>query len=159
MLESVEFRAAGALLNSGLPLNLRAPGIFRVFGKKTLTRPIYMPTARVSVEVIKLKILIEADCPNLDDLTLKEAQLLQIKHTRTIARMLAILVIGNKRRWWKSKRLLANLIEKELSFEDMLAIATPAMLGAGTADFIDFIRLSETLRLTAPNLSQETKRS
>jgi hypothetical protein len=134
-----------------VPLVLPAPLFLRLFKKKRIVVSISQPTAGTSLRCLEQRLKIALTDEQLEDISLQQAQELQVKHTKTIARIVAILILGGKKRSWLFARLLAGWLTEALPFSKLLDIVVLATLGAGTDDFLDTIRLTRLLRLTAPN--------
>ncbi|TZF81819.1 hypothetical protein FW774_17335 [Pedobacter sp. BS3] len=153
-----EIKAAETLLNQGQPIPIGAPWLFRLFGKKHLIVRVKQPSAGTMLRVTRLRLSMGVTDDFLANITVDDALKLQVKHTGTVSKMTALLLLGGKKRGWLFGRLLAKYLQEAMPFNAMLHIMQVVVLGGGIADFIDFIRLTRTMRLTEPTMSQQTQK-
>lgn len=153
---ATEIQAARLILNEGVEIPVPAPLLFRLFGKKIIHLTIKQPSAGVALRITKLRLGMEVNDEELENITVDKALALQVKHTNTVCRIVALLVLGGKKRGWLFSRLLGFWLKEKLPFQNMLAIMVTATLGGGVEDFINTIRLTRMLRLTMPNNQSQT---
>lgn len=155
---TLEIKAAQNILQKGVEIIIPAPFFMRLFRKKTLKLKIGMPSAGLSLRVIERRLKMNITDDELADLTVDKALALQVKHSYDVAYMVALLVLGGKKRGWFARPLASYLLNK-MPFATLLDIMTVATLGGGVEDFINTIRLTRLLRLTMPNQSQTAQGS
>lgn len=155
--QATEQRAANILLKRGVSLPVTAPLFFRLFGKKeiklTISAPSIYTLVLISEKYLSLRI------QETKDLTISEAFELLNVHSRAMSEIVAMCILNNSRKMWR-KRFLASFLEKRLKSEELGYLFQLIIAYGGIEDFINTIRLMESMRITKPmNLSPEEKTS
>lgn len=147
-----EKRAANLLLQRGVKVQVAAPLFFRMFGKKTFSFIIKPPTPRMLLKIADKYLEMEIKS---DDMTLNDAFLIYVKHSRKSSEIVALCssgILHYKIIAWLLRR---GITEAQISYLYFLIIAY-----GGIEDFINTIRLAGATRITKPmNLSPEEKTS
>ena len=156
---SIEYDAAKTLLDKGIKVEVTSPLWLRAFGKRTVTLAIRQPFLGTLYRISALYLgmcIEEADLENMEGAHL---HLLFKTHGRTLAAIAAQGILNGK---WSGKvfgRMLARSLFWRLTPLQLLMIARVMVSVSGTTAFMNTIRLIGSMKMTAPNLSQEDQGS
>jgi len=149
----MEERAARVLLEQGEPVKVPAPFLFRLFGKKTITLTIYMPTADCCLRAVRRRLKMNLSDEEFDELTIEGSLKLFDKHGKDTARVVAIVILKSALMDFLFGRWLAKRLLKNLQFSFLSNIMEMVTLGGGLEDFMSFIELTKTMRLMRKKIS------
>lgn len=158
-MRATEIKAARTILDEGVPLEVATPSLFRLFGKKVFTLRVTQPKAGTGLRITVLRLKMGISDEDFDTMTIEDALRHQVKHTDTVARIVALVLLRGRLRGWLFSRLLGYYLRENCHYKTLLNIMQIVTLDNGLEDFLTIIRLTELLILTEPNLSQETQRS
>lgn len=154
----IEALAIDTLLENGVPLpKIKAPLFFRVFGCRTLK--VYQPTLGNKLRINRRYLKLNISDDVLHEVTHKHADQLMIDHGFALSRIVAIGMLKGLILPWLLAYPFGLWIMWNLSAPQINGIASMLIMYSGTADFINTIRCIESLKVTAPNLSQNPNRS
>ena len=155
--QATEHRAAKILLKRGVNVQVTAPLFLRLFGKKeiklTISAPSIYTLTLIAEKYLSLRI------NETEDLNISTAFELLNLHSRAMSEIIAISILNSSKKMWR-KRFLARFLEKKLTAEELSYLFHLIVAYGGIEDFINTIRLMESIRITKPmNLSPEEKTS
>lgn len=156
----MERKAARVLLEIGEQVPIAAPFFLRIFGKKEIKLKIHMPTADCFLRAVDLRLKMNVDDAELDNLKLEDSLELVSKSGKVLSRIVAIAIL--RTRWMDMVlgKWLARRLRKNIPFSELRYIVEVITVEGGLADFIHSIRLMKMTRLMSPNnLSQQEKGS
>lgn len=154
----IEKFTADAILQKGVAIPLPAPFLIRLF-KKTVNLTLKLPYEGTMHRVASYYLSTGLTLEKLDSLTVEDALLVHAKHGKTISKALAVAVLNG---YWKGKlftKFLAWYLRWHLASKDMFDLVTVLVVHGGTQDFIITTKLVRQMKLTTPNLGQNTKGS
>lgn len=153
----IESKAANLILKRGVKVQVLAPLFLRFFGKKTMTITVRAPKSLTLVCIAEKYLSMRIE--NTKDLTLPESFQLLKSHSSTMTEIIAICLLDSKKKMWRMK-FLAKFLASRLTQEEINYLFHLIIVYGGVEDFINTIRLMETVRITKPmNLSPEEKMS
>ncbi len=152
-----EKRAASLLLKRGVKVQVLAPLFLRLFGKKKIQFVITAPTAatliKISYKYLSMRI------EESDDLTIPEAFTMLKNHSKSMTDIIAIAILNDPKKMWMYK-IFSRFLSTSLQQEEINYLFHLLVIYGGVEDFINTIRLMETMKITKPmNLSPEEKMS
>ncbi|WP_142601900.1 hypothetical protein [Solitalea koreensis] len=118
-----------------------------------------MPKLGTSLRISRIYLSMGIEDKKLDDLDMNDLLKLQAMHGSKIALLVAHVILNG---YWSGKilaRPLAAWLKWRMPIRSLYTIMQMVVLHGGTADFLNTIRLTRHLKMTEPNLSQETERS
>ena len=154
----VEARAADALLDRRLKLNLPAPWLLRIFGCKTIPLWVKLPTAGSLIRMSSLFARMEIDLQHLHDGNFGSVLEQIAKHGVTTSRIIAY---GLLRGSWSARLLnrpLAWYIRSHMPMLGLAELATIIVLMSTSESFVSIIASVASLNLMKPmEASQPTE--
>lgn len=153
----IEKKAANLILKRGVKVQVLAPLFFRLFGRKTMTVTVKAPKSTTLVEIAEKYLSMRIE--NTKDLSLPESFQLLKFHSSTMTEIIAICLLDSKKKMWRMK-FFARFLSSRLTQEEINYLFHLIIVYGGVEDFINTIRLMETVRITKPmNLSPKEKMS
>lgn len=153
----IEKKAANLILKRGVKVQVLAPLFLRLFGKKKITITIRAPKSLTLVRIAEKYLSMRIE--STKDLTLPESFQLLKFHSSTMTEIIAICLLDSTLKMWRMK-ILARFLSRQLTQEEINYLFHLIIVYGGVEDFINTIRLMETVRITKPmNLSPEEKMS
>lgn len=154
-----ELRAAETILQRGVRVKSRAPLLFRMLGKKSITLTLRQPTGGALIRMGYWYLLTQLPMSKLENISIEEALLYQVKYGKLIYRALACLFLVGRFRTWLFLRPFSEYLRENLPFHDALRLLQLSILHGGLEDFMNITRLVRAKMITPPRLGQRTKRS
>lgn len=152
-----ERQAAAMLLKKGVPVQIVAPFLLRLFGRKTIRFTLTFPTLNTLLRVSREYLKITQDCTA--ELTTQQAMQLINTDGKRVAKIVAMALLNRSWLLWLSG-WLGNRLSKRLYPEDVLQLYELVVVHGGLEDFLSTIRLIHQTRITKPmNLSPNEKGS
>lgn len=154
-----EYQAANALLEHGIKVQVTAPLLFRLFGKRTVSvviRPPYMGTLYRISAINSGAGITEEVLETLDTLPVDQ---MNLKYIRPMAKVAATAILNN---YWACMLFalpLALWLQWHMSQRQLMSVSFIINKLNGKKTFTNTIRLAAGLQITAPNLSQENQGS
>lgn len=155
--QATESRAAKVLLKRGVKVPVTAPLFLRLLGKKTINLNVHAPTSNTLLAIADK--YLEMRIADTKDITLADAFAFYKKHGKTMTEIVALCILNQPQKFWRHK-ILARFIDKKLQQDEISYLFHLIIVYGGVEDFINSIRLMETIRITKPmNLSPKEKTS
>ncbi|RQO78113.1 hypothetical protein DBR40_09185 [Pedobacter sp. KBW01] len=153
-MQEMELLTADTLLEKGVLLPIKAPLIFRLFGMKQLK--FYRPSAgnQLRIDSLYLKMGISDD--EIGEISLHQAKELELKHTYTHCRIIAIAMFKGILFPWLLNRIVAVWLKWNLNQKQIMYAAELLLAMGGTANFMNTTRLIREMKITTPGLGQKT---
>ena len=153
----VEINAAGSLLDQRLKMNVPAPALLRLLGKKTISLWIKRPLFQNLLRMSKLFAQMDIDLMKLDD---GDSSILFIeiaKHGVTASRIIAHSMIRGVFASWLLNRPLAWYLRCHMDARTLAELTKVMVVLSTGEDFVSIIRSVARMRVTEPILSQPKK--
>lgn len=156
-MKQTERQAAETILDKGVRVRLPAPFFLRMFTRQ-VSLVMRQPRMGTLLHVARLSLKADFDIKDLETGELNEAHRLVKQHSKTLARIAAVLFLNGK---WKIRLFalpLAGWLLWKLTPRKLAEVAVLAVAYGGIQDFTTTIRLigAMQMNLTAPkNLSRE----
>lgn len=154
----VEAMAADALLDRRLKINLPAPWLLRIFGRKTVPIRVKLPTAGSLIRMSSLFTRMEIDLQHLYDGNFGSVLEQIAKHGVTTSRIIAY---GLLRGTWSARLLnrpLAWYIRQHMPMQGLAELAKIIVLMSTSEAFVSVIASVASLNLMKPTeASQPTE--
>lgn len=153
-MQSIELLAAETLLEKGVPLPLRAPFLFRLLGIAELK--VYRPSAGNHLRISSLYLKMGITDDQLKATTMHVAKELEVKHTYTHCRIIALTLFKGYLTPLVLNRVMALWLKWNLSQSQIMDIAEFLLSLGGTANFMNTTRYIKEMLITAviPELGQ-----
>lgn len=156
-MDNVGRQAANTILDKGVRVHLPAPFLLRVLFVRSVGFTLMQPTLGQLLRVSSVALAAGFDIDRLEKGGLNEAHRLVTQHTRSLAKIAAILMIRGKFRGQLFAGLLARWLVWKLTPRKLAEITLIAVAMSGMEDFTSTIRLIGAMRLTRPkNLSHDS---
>lgn len=154
----VEMAAADALLDRRLKVELPAPWIVRLFGKRTVTIWPKLPVGANLIRISRLFAKMDIDAEKL--MSGCFGTLLEYigKHGVSASRLIAYGLIRGPFASWLLNRPMAWYIRCHMTLPGMADLMKLIVLLSGADSFVDIIRSARDMTLTCPTLSQPDKK-
>lgn len=155
----IEERATDTLLERGVTVQIAAPLLFRVFGKRTIKLKVSMPTLGNKLRINRIYLRMHIEPEQLQETTQQNADVLMIKHGKKVAQIAAI---GMLKGYWMPllfSRLLGRYLVWKLPADKIFLLVQLLVVFSGTSAFMSTIRLVRDMKITAPNLSHQSQGS
>lgn len=153
----IEAHAADALLNRRLTINLPAPWLLRVFGKRTIRYGVPFPTGETLCRMAAIFCRMNLDLKELKAGDLGTTLECIARSGKRVSRVIAEGMVGNGlfSRWLV--RPLAWYIRCHTTMKGMAELAQVILLMASPEGFMNTIDSVATMNLMAPTQSQPTE--
>ena len=154
MMREVEQLAADALLDRRLKINLPAPWLLRVFGKRTIPVWVRIPVGNSLIRMCKLFARMDIDAKRLTEGDFGTVLEYIGKHGVTASRMVAYGMLRGQLSSLLLCRPLAWYIREHMTMRDM-ADLTKIIVAMSTSDaFLDIILSVSMIDMLTPTTSQ-----
>ena len=154
MMREVEQLAADALLDRRLKINLPAPWLLRVFGKRTIPVWVRIPVGNSLIRMCKLFARMDIDAKRLTEGDFGTVLEYIGKHGVTASRMIAYGMLRGPLSSLLLCRPLAWYIREHMTMRDM-ADLTKIIVAMSTSDaFLDIILSVSMIDMLTPTTSQ-----
>lgn len=155
----IEKFAADTLLQKGVQIKIRAPFLFRCFGKKTvkltITSPMEGTLHRVAGYFLQTGLTLE----QIDNITVEKAIELMYLHGKQINKAVAVAVLNGYVSGYLFTRLLAWYLRWNCKSNEQFILVNLLLLYGGVEDFINITRSVRAMKITTPTMGQKTKGS
>lgn len=153
----IEMEAADAMLDRRLKVNIPAPWLFRLLGKRTVSIWPKRPVAANLFRISRLFNRMGIDAEEL--MSGKMGTLLEYigAHGVTASRLIAYGLIRGPVASWLWNRPLAWYLRNHMTLPAMADLTKLIVLLSGADFFVDIIRSARDMTLTSPTLSQPTE--
>lgn len=158
-MKNIELLAAETLLQRGVRVEIVAPLLLRLFGKKKFFFYLYQPSLGNKIRISRMYLSMGITADQLNATTQEEADRLLVKHSHTLLRMLAIAMMKGRLMPWLFNRPMAYFLKYKLSPQQLFTMVQALVLFSGTADFMNTTRLFKGMKITAANLGQTVQGS
>lgn len=150
----VEMKAADALLDRRLKINLPAPWLFRLFGKRTIGYWMKLPVGENVFRMARLFCKMNIDAKKLMEGDIGTLMEYIARHGETASRLIAYGMIRGAFFARIFNRLLAWYIRRNMDMRGMAELTKIIVLTCDGQDFVSIIASAANLRMTEPELSQ-----
>jgi hypothetical protein len=153
---AVERLAADTILERGVSVKVTAPFFLRWFGKKTIKLTITSPYEGTMYRVSAYYLSTGLKDHQLEDISVEESLALMAVHGKSITKAVACAVLNG---YWSGKLFtnpLAWYLRWHCKPRELFALTTALLLYGGTADFMNTTRSVRMMKITQPNLGQNT---
>ena len=154
-MNTVEFRAAETLLDRGVAVHFPAPLLLRLFGKKRITVKIQSPMGGTLVQISSYYLQLGLDVAKVNEIPFNELVGKQLRHTKTIAKLVACALLNDRLLSLLFTPLLAFYLMNKLTLRAMCTVMEIVILQGGIEDFTHIISLGQTLNMMKPKVSQQ----
>ena len=156
-MNQIEAAAADALLDRRLKINLPAPGLLRLFGKRTVPIWVKRPTATGIIRMSRLFVQMDIDIQKL--MEGKFGTLLECigEHGVTASRIIALGLLRGNFSAWLLHRLLAWYIRNHMTMQGLAELTRIIVLMSTAESFVNVIMSVANMNLLEPILSQPKK--
>lgn len=153
-MNQIEAAAADALLDRRLKINLPAPWLLRLFGRRTI--PIWgrLPVATNLIRISRLFVQMGVDPEKVTTESFGTVLEHIGRHGVTASRIIAYGLVRGSFSAWLWNRPLAWYIRNHSTLPDMAELVRIINLLSGAEAFVDIIRSVSDMRITRPTLSQ-----
>ncbi len=146
-----ERQATQMLLEKGVPVQIVAPFFLRIFGKKSLSFSLTLPTLNTLLKIAHEYLKIGQEVAS--ELNTQEGMQLLANDGKKVRKIVALALLNNSKLFWLSG-WIGKQLSKALKPEDMLHLYQLIVVHGGLEDFLNTIRLIHQTRITKPmNLS------
>jgi hypothetical protein len=150
----LERLAAEQILDRGARMKMRAPLLFRLLGKKTISLVVRSPYEGTLHRVSAYYLSTGITADKLEDISTEEAVGLMAAHGKAITKAVAVAWLNG---YWSGKLLttpLAWYMRWHCKPAEICTIALMLLLYGGTSDFINTTRSVRMMKITSPRLGQ-----
>lgn len=153
----IEAHAADALLGRQLMVNLPAPWLLRILGKRTVRYGVPFPTGETLCRMAALFCRMELDLKELKAGDLGTTLECIARNGKRVSRVIAEGMVGNGLLSRLAVRPLSWYLRRHMTMKGMAELAQVILLLASPEAFINIITSVATMNLMAPTESQTTK--
>lgn len=150
----VEFHATETLLERGIRVKARAPFLFRLFRKKTVTLTLYQPTGGALLRMGYWYLQCQHNIDELEEMSVNDALKFNLKYGDCIYNAVACLFLKDKLLTKLFLKPFSRWLRESLTVKDVLNLISINILHGGTKDFIVITRLVRAKMISLPNLGQ-----
>lgn len=159
MMNKIEAHAADALSDKRLMVNIPAPWIFRVLGKKTVKIPVAFPVGQTLVRMARLFTRLDLDLKELKAGDMGTTLECIGNCAVTVSRIIAHGMLRGNMASWLLNRPLAWYLRCYMDMKTMAELTHIIVLLSSPEAFINIISSVSTLNMMAPTMSQTGKGS
>lgn len=160
MANETERRAAETILERGVRVKLPAPRFLRLLGKKEISVTIRQPGMGTLLNVSELSLKSGFSFEGIDSGNLDAAHQLIAGHTKTLMRIVAVILLRSKWRIRLFSGMLSRWLLWKLTPNRLLEMVLMIVTFSGVQDFTNTIRLIRSMSVTMPrNLSPTSEGS
>ncbi len=153
----VEMKAADALLDRRIKINLPAPWLFRLFGKKVIGYWMPLPVGENVFRMARLFCQMDIDAKKLMEGDIGTLMEYIARHGETASRLIAYGMVRGAFFARVFNRPLARYIRCNMDMRGMAELMKIIVLTCNGEDFVSIIASAANLRMTEPTLSQPTE--
>ncbi len=145
-----EIKTVDTLLSRGVQVDLPAPWLLRLFGKKTIPFIVSLPDSETLLQISGLYLRMKKAATTVDAETIDEAHLLIHECMIPASRIVAYGMMSYCSPLSLRNRLLARYLRRHLDTRTMAELWMMICSMSGPHDFIHFIRSMSGMRTTKP---------
>lgn len=145
-----EIKTVDTLLRRGVQVDLPAPRLVRLFGKKTISFTVSLPDSETLMQISGLYLRMKAAATTVDAETLDEAHLMIHECMKPASRIVAYGMKPYCTPLGLRNRLLAWYLRRHLNARMLAELWMMICSLSGAHDFINFIRSMSSMRTTKP---------
>lgn len=153
----VEMKAADALLDRRLKINLPAPWLLRLFGVRTVGYWMKLPVGENVFRMARLFVKMNIDAKKLKEGDIGTLMEYIARHGENVSRLIAYGMIRGAFFARIFNRPLARYIRCNMDMRGMAELMKIIVLTCNGQDFASIIASAANLRMTEPTLSQPTE--
>lgn len=153
-MKRIEAEAANALLDRRLKINLPAPWLLRLFGRRTIPIWVKLPVAANLIRISRLFVQMGIDPKTVTAESFGTVLEYIGQHGVTASRIIAYGLIRGSFSAWLWNRPLAWYIRNHATLPNMAELVRIINLLSGAEAFVDIIRSVSDMQVTKPTLSQ-----
>ncbi|HAQ21108.1 MAG TPA: hypothetical protein DCR40_18025 [Prolixibacteraceae bacterium] len=152
--DEIQRRAAETILERGVRVRLPAPRFLRLLGKKEIAVTIGQPYLGTLEHLSMLSLKAGFSFEGIDTGDLDAAHRLIAAHSKTVRRILAVMILNSKLKIFLFSGVLASWLKWKVKPHRLLELFLVIVTLSGMEDFTNTIRLIRSMRVTMPrNLS------
>lgn len=155
-MNNVEMNAADAMMDRRLKINLPAPWLLRLFGKKTIPVYVKRPVGQNLCRMAKLYVKMDIDLVKLKNGEMRSLLECIGRNAVTVSRIIAHGMIRGNISSFLLNRPLALYLRSNMDMRSMAELAKIIVLISTGEDFVSIIASLGSLRLTEATESQTT---
>ena len=159
MMNVIEMNAADAILDRRLKINIPAPWIFRLFGKRTIPIWVKRPVGQTLIRMSRLFVEMDIDIKKLRAGELGSMLECIGKNATTVSRIIAHGMIRGTMASFLLNRPLAWYLRCYMDMRTMAELTKIIVLLTSPEDFMSIITSIATLNLMSPMVSQKKEGS
>ena len=153
-MKRIEAQAADALLDRRLKINLPAPWLLRIFGRRSISIWVKLPVAANLFRMSHLFVQMGIDPKEIQTESFGTVLEYIGRHGVTASRIIAYGLIRGSLAAWLWNRPLAWYIRNHSTLPNMAELVKIIVLLSGAEAFVDIIKSVSQLKMTDPTLSQ-----
>jgi hypothetical protein len=154
----IEKSVADTILQKGVAIKLPAPFLIRLF-KKTIQLTITSPFEGTMHRVARYYLSTGLTIDDLEGITIEQALQTHVKHGKAISKAVAVAILNGYIKGMLFTNILAWYLRWNASPQALLQLVAIVVVNGGTQDFITITKSVRKMKLTTPNLGQQTKGS
>ena len=155
----IEKLATEQILHKGARMQMRAPLLLRLFGKRTISLTVRSPFEGTMQRVAHYYLSTGLTTKQLEDVTHEQALAMMAAHGMTICKAVAVAWLNG---YWSGKLLtkpLAWYMRWHCKPAEIMTVAMLILVYGGTADFMNTTRSVRLMKTTTPKTGQAIKGS
>lgn len=145
-----EIRTIDTLLDRGVQVDIPAPRLFRLFGKKVISFVVKSQDSETILKISGLYLKMKLKATTLDAATLDDVHLMIAECMKPASRIVAYGIKPTVTPLGLRNRLLAWYLRRNLSVRRLTELWVMVAGMSGAHDFPNFIRLLSGMRITMP---------
>lgn len=145
-----EIKTVETLLGRGVQVDLPAPRLLRLFGKKTLSFTLSLPDSETLCQISGLYLRMKKAATTVEAETLDQAHLMIHQCMKPASRIVAYGMMPYCTPLGLRNRLLACYLRRHMDARMLAELWMMICSLSGAHDFINFIRSMSTMRTTKP---------
>lgn len=154
-----ELRATENLLERGVKVRVRAPFLLRLIFIKTIVLTLHTPRGGSLLRMGSWFLRCQLSVKELEEISMENAMLFQVRYGNHIYRALACLFIGNKTMTYIFSKRYARWLKESLTVKEALQLLQLVILYGGLEDFMTITRFVRAKTISPPKMGQITKTS
>ena len=152
--KNVEQLAAETILERGIRVNVPSPRFFKLFGKKEVGLVIKQPYLGTLMHMSRLCLKAGFNLDDVDEGKVDAAFGLMEKHGRTVAKIVAVIILNSKFKIRLFSNILSYWLLWKMKPRKLVEMVILLITLSGVQDFTTSIRLIRRMKTTTPkNLS------
>ena len=154
----VEQFAADTILQRGVKVNIPAPLLFRIVGKKTIGVTVTSPFEGTMHRVASYYLSTGLTTDQLEGITIEQALELHIKHGKAISKAIAVAILNGYITGYLFTKILAKYLRWHCKPAELYSLTTLLIIHGGIQDFINTTKSVRTMTtITQPRKGQQNQ--